>query len=131
MSTQAFVELLHNVMSGHHDPVRALVQHEQRRGNLVVRPGDVPWLPTADWEPATLCSLSGSADEVRLVLLHAVKPGAGAFTRVLAGLALHGLRPTVIDPTPEFAAALARRGWRGRSFGPTFETRETVWRPAK
>lgn len=127
MSSQALVELLHNILSGHHDPVAAIVQSEQERGFTVVRPGEAPWLPLADWRPASVCSIHG--DEARLVLLHAFRPGGGALTRTLAQLAMCRLRPAVVDPTPELAAALQRRGWRGRAVGRTFETRETVWRP--
>jgi hypothetical protein len=110
-----------------YDPVAAIVAGEQANGFLVIRPGDAPWFLASDWMPDSVASISGTL--VRLVLLSAHKPGTGAFTRMINGARLDGYRPTVIDPTPEFAAMLKRRGWRGKRVGHDFETRETVWRP--
>lgn len=129
MSEAALVEMLGKLLSGSYDPVAAITQAETARGYRVIRPGDAPWLPAADWKPASVASIDGST--VRLVLLDAIEPGTGALTRCLAMIALHGLTPAVIDPTRELAATLTRRGWTGRQVGSTFEDRETVWRPSE
>lgn len=127
MSNQALANLLHNILSGHADPVSAIVESECRRGRTVIRPGDVDWLPERDWMPGTVCSVA--CRSVRLVLLHARHPGSGAMTRTLAMLSMAQLMPAIIDPTPELAATLSRHRWRGRVHGRSFETRETVWKP--
>jgi len=110
-----------------YNPIAAIVEGEKKRGFRVVRPGDAPWFRAVDWRAESVASISGNT--VRLVLLHCFKSGKGAFTRTVTDIEDAGLRPTVIDPTKEFAAMLKRRGWHGKQFGRTFETRETIWRP--
>ena len=111
------------------DPVAAIVESEQKRNFRVIRPGDVPWFSADDWVPESVASVSGQL--VRLVLLHAIEPGKGTFTRTLKELVDAGYNPAVIDPTEELAATLRRRGWKGRLCGSDFETFEYVWRPRK
>lgn len=79
-------------------------------GRRVIRPGDAPWLPPDDWEPGTLCAVKDG--RARLVLLHAKRENAGALTRLLAALARAGLKPSIVAPTRELQATMARRGWR-------------------
>lgn len=131
MSQAALIQAIAEMLSANprYDPVQAIVDGEEKRGFVVVRPGDRDWLPTSDWARDSVASVHGRT--VRLVLLQAHKSGKGALTRTLEKIAAEGLTPAIIDPTPELAATLKRRGWRGRQAGRSFETYETVWRPRK
>lgn len=106
-----------------------IAAEETKNGYRVVRPGEVSWLPIGDWEPGTICSFTPTRI-ARLVLLHARKPGSGAFTRLLNALPAHDLSPSVIEPTREFQATLVRMGWRGKVVN-TRADREHVWIPRK
>ena len=125
MSEAALLNLIVDVLSGKAAPDQAIVYHETASGFRVVRPGDEPWFPAADWKPASVASVDG--DTARLVLLDAIRPGTGALTLCLALIAKHGLKPAIIAPTPELADALLRRGWE-------WERRKglagIVWTPA-
>ncbi len=127
MSEAALIEFLERALSGEYDPVSAIVEGEEERGNIVIRPGDAGWLPTTDWRLETVCSLQGNT--ARLVLIHAKVERQGAFNRLLIATEAAGLKLAVIDPTPELASTLSRRGWSGKQVGRTFETRERVWAP--
>lgn len=107
------------------DPVMAIVAHEDARGFNVVRPGDEPWFSVEDWRPASVASIDGR--RVRLVLLHAHVNGQGALTRTLAAIKLAGFTPSIIEPTRELKATLARRGWIAYTHGSTFDDQETIW----
>lgn len=123
MNETALLKLIEDVLSGKAAPDQAIVDHETARGFRVVRPGDEPWFPAADWKPVSVASVDG--DTARLVLLDAIRPGTGALTLCLALIAKHGLKPAVIAPTPELADALLRRGWERRK-----GSAEIVWTPA-
>ena len=127
MSQAALIRELEAILSGNYDPIAAIINSEKERGFRVLRPGDTPWFRAADWRQESVASVSGTM--VRLVLLHAFPSGKGAFMRTVKGIQEAGYNPSVIDPTPEFAAALKRLMWRGKLVGRTFETRETVWKP--
>jgi hypothetical protein len=127
---QALLAMLDRLMAGDYDPIDEIVAVERSRGFQVIRPGTAPWLPAADWKPATVVSVTPSRC-ARLVLLDAIEPGRGALTRTLAGLTLAGLTPAVIAPTRELAATLARRGWRACAVGSTLKDREMVWTPLR
>lgn len=128
MSQGALIRQLEAMLSDpNYDPIAAIVESEKKRGFRVLRPGDTPWFRATDWVHDSVASVSGTL--VRLVLLHAFQSGKGAFTRTVKDAQDAGYKPTVIDPTQEFAAALKRRGWRGKKMGWSFETYETVWRP--
>lgn len=129
MSEAALVKTIERILSGNYDPVAAIVKGEQERGFKVIRPGDTPWFRANDWRAASVASINASC--ARLILLHAFESGKGAFTRTIDGVRHAGLTPAVIDPTAEFAAALKRRGWKGRLVGSSFEDRESVWRPRR
>jgi hypothetical protein len=128
VSQAALIRAIEEILSDGYDPIRAIVDGEKKRGFRVVRPGDEGWFRAGDWRVDSVASVV-HGKTVRLVLLHAFQSGKGAFTRTLQGIAAAGLSATVIDPTPEFAEALNRRGWRGKSVGHSFETRETIWKP--
>ena len=127
MREKALVDLVRNLMSPGYDALGAMIDDERRnfpRG-IILRPGH-RLLPHEDWSEA-IVTVTGV--RARLVLLDARKPGTGAFTRMCDLLVAFGHRPVVISPTREFAAMLARRGWRERTVGTTFETRERQWTP--
>lgn len=119
--------ILEGILDGAADPIGEIVENEKIRGYEVIQLGDRPWLPASDWLPETICSLNGSI--VRLVLIAARMPGTGALTRCLAGIERAGFIPNIVEPTDELQATLRRRGWRHKTHGRTFKTRETVWRP--
>jgi hypothetical protein len=128
MSETALIRELEAMLTDpNYDPVAAIVHAERERGFRVVRPGEAWWFRNYDWRPESVASINGAT--VRLVLIHAWNQSSGAFTGTVDAIIKFGYKPTVIDPTKEFAAMLTRRGWRGRLMGRSFETRETVWRP--
>ena len=128
ISRHKLVAALEKMLDGS-DPAQVIADNEAARGFQVVRPGNATWFPTADWHSGSVASINGMT--IRLVLLHARRPGTGAFTRMIADIrALHML-PVVIDPARDFAESLAKRGWVWRQEGTTFEDREIVWRPTK
>jgi hypothetical protein len=103
----------------------SLRSSEANAGHVLVRPGEQPWLPLADWGPDTVASVDAD-DHARLVLLNARRPGHGAFTRLIRRLRDFKLKPVVVCPTDRFAAALKRRGWRER-----VRPEETIWYPRR
>jgi len=107
---------------------QSLRAEEAQAGRAVVKPGEVPWLSTEEWKEDTVVSIEGYT--VRLILLVAVRPGHGAFTRLIARLRRAGLKPAVVAPMPPFAAALERRGWRSRIIGTGYKAQE-VWYPRR
>ena len=127
MSQAALIRSIEDILSGSCDPVAAIIAHEQKRGYRVIRPGDAPWFRANDWRAESVASVSGM--QVRLVLLHGFENGKGTFTRTVKAIEAAGYKPSVVDPTPEFAAALRRRRWRGKRRGSTFENTETIWKP--
>lgn len=120
------LSILERIIDGTYDPVTAIVDSEVSRGNIVVRPGNQPWFSDDEWNPSSIASIRGVY--VRLILLHANQQGRGSFTRTVEAIRRSGLTPLVIDPTNEFANALRRRGWKGKTVGKSFEDREDVWR---
>lgn len=122
------VDLIVKMLDGR-DPVGAIVESETSRGFKVIRPGDAPWFRAADWRAASVASINGRY--ARLVLLHAFVSGRGAMTRTIAAIQEAGLKPVIVDPTPELAATLKRRGWKSRDAGSTFEDMETLWYPRR
>lgn len=129
MSRAALIRELEAMLSGNYDPIAAIVQGEEKRKFRVVRPGDAPWFRATDWRAESVASISGNT--VRLVLLHCFESGQGAFTRTVKAIEDAGMRPAVIEPTKEFAAALKRLGWRKKTVGSTLETCETIWKKPK
>jgi len=127
MAEAALVEVVKRILAGGYDPVAAIVEDETARGFKVVRPGQADWLPASDWRGASVASLDG--DTVRLVLIHSHESGKGAMTRTLAAIVVAGLHPSVLEPTPELAATLRRRGWRGRVKNLPNGDHESVWTP--
>lgn len=131
MSQAALIQAIADALSANpnYDPVKAIVDGEKKRGFTVIRPGDRDWFPASDWVRDSIVSTKGNI--VRLVLLQAHESGKGALTRTLEKITAAGLIPAIIDPTPELAATLKRRGWRGRQTGRSFATYESEWRQRK
>lgn len=88
------------------------VRLERNQHFQIIRPGDAKWLPRRDWHADTVCSVDSERKEARLILLRAVAPGRGAFTRTLAALADEGLAPVVVEPMFHFKDRLIAKGWR-------------------
>lgn len=124
MSESALVQVVQRILASGYDPVAAIVEDETARGFKVIRPGDAPWFSAEDWRAASVASIDG--DTVRLVLIHSHESGKGALTRTLSAIEASGLRPTVLEPTPELADTLRRRGWKSREVRLLLD-RETVW----
>jgi hypothetical protein len=83
MSESALLAELHAMLNDpNYDPVAAIVEGERKRGFRVVRPGEAAWFRKSDWRAESVASVSGTL--VRLVLIEALKPGTGAFTRTIA-----------------------------------------------
>ena len=125
MSEAALVEVVKRILAGGYDPVTAIVEDETARGYKVVRPGDASWLPITDWRPASVASIDGNT--VRLVLIHSYESGKGAMTKCLAAIESAGLKSVILEPTPQLADALRRRGWRGRRRSLPHGDHETIW----
>jgi len=127
MIPSTFLPQLEAMLSGKIDIPAMIRSAERKAGNKIVRPGDEPWLPLADWKPDTVVSRKGKT--VRLVLLTAVKPGNGGFTRTVASIEAAGMTPVVVAPTGEFEATLKRRGWKGRLVDAGFESEKQYRHP--
>lgn len=126
MSESALVEVVKRILAGGYDPVTAIVEDETERGFKVIRPGEASWFPASDWRAASVAAIDG--ETVRLVLIHSHESGKGAMTRMLAAIAAAGLKPTVLEPTPQLADTLRRWGWKPRDVRLLLD-RETVWSP--
>lgn len=97
---------------------------ERARGWLVIRPGDVSWLPVEDWEPNVVVAQKGHA--VRLVAIIAKRPGS--LTRLVAALGELDLIPHICEPTREMRATLQRWGWQRHFRGVGYDAEE-FWTP--
>lgn len=104
----------------------AIYDEEIRRGWSAMHPGDAPWFPSEDWKIGSVASVNSGI--ARLILLDALRPNTGAFTRLVAAIRATGLRPIVVEPTREFQSILCRKGWKRRSVGYGFSHHEEVWR---
>lgn len=109
------------------DPAAMMREAEVKKGHKLVPVGSVKWLPKKEWRRDAVVSRAGR--EVRLVAIMAREPGAGAFRRLLDGIAAAGLKPVVVCPMPTMTSILIRWGWRCREVGDSFDTREDQWRP--
>lgn len=103
---------------------QVIARDELARGFTLVEVGSA-LLPNEDWHQDTIVSRHG--DAVRLVLLVATNPGAGALTSLLARIKAAGLRAQIIAPTRSLADALLRRGWSMRWEEQDFASCEDIW----
>jgi len=109
-------------------PEQRLFAIERGMGFEIVRPGDMPWLSTSRWHPATIVSIKGR--RVRLVALMAAKPGSGALLQLISDLTAAGLEPVIVEPSDQLAATLVRWGWKRRQIGKGFKSQE-IWYPRR
>lgn len=112
------------------DPLEPLRLYEINRGRQIATAGMVDYLPLADWKPDSFVSLGVRPYIVRAVVLDAVRPGTGAFTRLAARIAaMQNVTLHVVSPTREFRAMLQRRGWRDLAAGKPGSWESNVWAP--
>lgn len=81
-----------------------------------------------DWDADTLLTLNGK--DVRIVLTNAVRPGSGAFGRLVRSIQTAGFNPVVISPVgPYMPVIMEKWGWREYVVGSGFR-RCREWRPS-
>jgi hypothetical protein len=108
-------------------PMEVIMRKMERdAGRRVVVPGEVEWLPEADWLASVVVSIDGI--RVRIIAIAAKEPGKGAFRRLVAGIQAAGLIPCVVAPVQEMRETLRRWKWKGRTIGYGFEAEER-WEP--
>ncbi len=108
-------------------PICEVMRNDERtNGFEIIKPGDVSWLSTDDWDETVVVSRDGN--RIRLVAILAKNPGNGALTRTVKGILAAGLIPTIIEPTNEMRATCQRWGWKTRRVGAGFESYE-IWYP--
>lgn len=128
MQVQTLIDAIEQMLNSGKSMDQILTDHETERGFFVIRPGEVDWLPLADWMSLTIVSLGGGV--VRLVAIWAREPDNGAFRRLCMALKAKGLTPHVVAPMPEMQAKLKRWGWRRHVKGSMLD-REEWWTPKK
>lgn len=97
-------------------------------GFAIHNPAPLPsFLPLTDWHDDSFVAVKDG--EAHISLVHAIMPGQGAWTRLLARLREAKLRVVVIAPLPRFEAHLQRIGFSGPHIhGTTFEDRYEFYR---
>ena len=86
------------------------ISTEQALGHHTVRPGEVWWLPEADWHPGVI-SITRTG-QVRLVSIRAKKPGTGSLVLLFGRCRGIGLRVIIVEPCPRLRASVERWGWK-------------------
>src|SRR5271168_2798192 len=109
-------------------PTQAMRFDEIESGNNPVVPGDVGWLSTYDWPDDIV--ISQNKKTVRIIAIRATRPGNGAFSRLITGIAKAGLKPVVVEPLDLMLMVLKKWGWSHRIVGKGLQ-REAQWRPSK
>ena len=128
MQVKVLIDAIEEVLSSGKSMEQILIDHETGRGNMVIRPGEVDWLPLPDWDPMTIVSYSGTV--VRLIAIRARKPGNGAFRRLCEALASKGYTPHVVAPLREMQEKLKKWDWKRRIKGDSQTVeREEYWSP--
>jgi hypothetical protein len=125
MRTAAIDRLIAALASGRR-VYEVMREDERRAGRTVIVPGDVEWLPAADWDETVVVSLDGQ--QVRLIAILAKNPGNGAFRRLIAAICAAELVPIISTPTNEMRETLKRWGWKGKIHG-WGEQSEELWKP--
>jgi hypothetical protein len=118
--------ILNAMMNGSGNVMR---QGEIDKGRKLVAVGDCPWIPASDWFHDAVVSLH--RDRVRIVAVHALNQGSGAFSRMITGIVKAGLHPVVIAPFDDMQQILERWGWHHRIVGTAFEDRYDEWWPTR
>jgi hypothetical protein len=84
------------------------------------------WLNWNEWDSDSVFTLDG--DRVRLVLIAAIQPGHGAFTRLIAAIEAAGLTPVLVEPSRLLIDWCNRHDWRSRRVGKG-RHKQHVWHP--
>lgn len=84
-----------------------------------------PWLVPSDWKDIVV---TRDGSRVRLVLLYAVMPCTGAFTRLIAGIEAEGSMPVIVEPSQTLVDWCKRHDYRERRLGRGKHTHR-VWYP--
>lgn len=107
-------------------PFAVMIQNERDAGNTILVPGISPLLPLGDWPPDIVVSQSGN--NVRIVAIKALKPGDGAFGRLVTAIAKANLTPVIVEPMLDMPRIMERWGWRVHIQGEGFE-KQRLWTP--
>jgi hypothetical protein len=73
---------------------------------------------------------SQDGKKIRLVLLDAMKPGHGAFSRLIAAIWRHDLVPVIVEPNEALISWCVRHDYRRRVIGKG-KHRHEVWYPRR
>lgn len=110
-------------------PMHAIMRAEEEKlGNEIIKPGDVPWLAAEDWHSTVVVSVNRATRDARLIAILALEPGSGALRRTVAAIQDAGLTPCIIAPTREMRATVTRWGWHRKDVGDGWN-HEEQWRP--
>jgi hypothetical protein len=99
---------------------------ELAQGYKIVK--EASWLDWDDWTKWTIISTDGR--HVRLVALEAVKPGTGAFTRLIEKITAAGLVPVLVEPGQSLVDWAKRRNYKTRTIG-RGRFHHTIWHPRR
>ena len=102
-----------------------LRQLEVSKGFTLV--AEAQWLERSDWREIVA---SQDGKRIRLVLLDALHPGKGAFTRLIAGIWRCDLMPVLVEPNQSLIDWCYRHDFRARIIGKGPDRHE-VWYPRK
>jgi uncharacterized NAD-dependent epimerase/dehydratase family protein len=128
MNAQELIDAVMATLDSGKSMDQVLIAHEAARGFVVIRPGEVEWLPLTDWEPLTIVSQKGHV--VRLIAIWARNPGTGAFRRLCENIKRDGSIPHVVAPMRDMQDRLKKWGWRRRTKGMGLD-RQEWWTPRK
>lgn len=120
------IDALEDILESGKDAEQILCEKEAESGFMVIRPGEVDWLPLSDWDSMTIVSMQPPV--VRLVAIWARIPDNGAFRRLCEALKAKGLVPHVVAPVPEMQERLRRWRWRRHARGNWLD-HEEWWTP--
>ena len=109
-------------------PVAAMREDEILAGNTIICPGMVDWFSSLDWPEDVV--VSQRLDVVRIIAIKATRPGSGAFSRMITGIAAARLMPVVVEPMFDMPLILKQWGWSGRIFGTGVDKEEHAFRVA-
>ena len=101
---------------------RLIRNREQFLGYQLVN--KAPWLNPHDWNEAIISR--DKIGRVRIVLIDAVYPRSGAFTRLIAGIKAAGLVPVIVEPFEILEEWCKRHNWKRRTIGQG-DNRQTIW----
>lgn len=110
-------------------PVGSIALQEISKGYQPIARDEYPWYTSADWSGEAV--VTRDVNRVRIVLVNAINPGHGAFSRMITNILQDGLLPVVIAPLGTMCSIMHIWGWRMRRVGTTFHEREEQWFPMR